>query len=174
MFLLTLVLVSSRRDTQSVQDQPIRGDGAPPATSTVGTASSTKLTGSTTMTTDQEDNSNPAVSRLQQPQHLQQLNEQHQLQQSLSHLQQPPHSQQHQWGAGLLQQPHLPQLPNQHFSHGPFLTAMGAPGILGPTPVWPGSALVWGPRLLGGYHNSAVQGNNRYRGGQRGGSFNGM
>ncbi|XP_027135126.1 uncharacterized protein tasora isoform X2 [Larimichthys crocea] len=162
------------RDTQSVQDQPIRGDGAPPATSTVGTASSTKLTGSTTMTTDQEDNSNPAVSRLQQPQHLQQLNEQHQLQQSLSHLQQPPHSQQHQWGAGLLQQPHLPQLPNQHFSHGPFLTAMGAPGILGPTPVWPGSALVWGPRLLGGYHNSAVQGNNRYRGGQRGGSFNGM
>ncbi|XP_044066398.1 protein TASOR isoform X2 [Siniperca chuatsi] len=192
------------RDTQSGQQQPIRGEGAPPGNSTVGTASGTKVTGSITMVTDQEDNLNPALPRLQQiqqPQHhlqqlnnqQQQLNERQQLQQGPSHLQQPPHSQQ-QRGAGLLQPPHLPRLPNQPFSRGPLLgplTALGG-GLLGPTPVWPGglgpagaaAALVWGfqqagrdftgHRLLGGLHNPAGQGSNRYRGGQRGGGFNGM
>lgn len=143
------------------------------------------------MVTDQEDNPNPAVPRLQQiqhpQQHLQQLHEQQHLQQSLSHLQQ------QQRGVGLLQTPHLPQLTNQPFSHGPLLgplTVLGG-GLLGPTPVWPGglgpagaAALVWGfqqagrdftgSRLLGGYHNPVGQGSNRYRGGQRGGGFNGM
>lgn len=143
------------------------------------------------MVTDQDDHPKPALPRLQQIQqpqkHQQQLNEQQQLQQSLSLLQQPPHSQQQ----GLLQLPHLPPLPSQPFSRGPSLrplTALGG-GLLGPTPVWPeglgpagAAALVWGfqraardftgHRLLGGYHNP--QGSNRYRGGQRGGGFNGM
>lgn len=158
------------------------------------------------MVTDQEDTPNPAVpclQQIQQPQqplqHLnnqqEQLNEQQQLQQSPSHLQQPPHSQQQQRGAGLLQAPHLPRLPNQPFSQAPMpgpLNALGGVrGLLGPTPLWPGSlgpagaaALVWGfqqagrnftgPTLLGGYRNPAGQDSSRYRGGQRGGGFNGM
>ncbi|XP_070759390.1 protein TASOR [Enoplosus armatus] len=191
------------RDALSGQVQPIRGEGAPPGNSTVGTASGPKVTGSITMVTDQEDNPNPPLPRLQQiqpPQHLQQLNnqqqqlnEQQQFQQSPSHLQQPPHSQQQQRGTGLLQPPHLPRLPNQPFSRRPFLghlTPLGG-GLLGRTPVWPGglghtgaAALVWGFQqagrdftghgLLGAFHNPAGQGSNRYRGGQRGGGFNGM
>ncbi|XP_037607534.1 uncharacterized protein LOC119477418 isoform X2 [Sebastes umbrosus] len=159
------------RDIQLGQEQPIRGEGAPAGNST---ASGTKI---------------------QQPQqHLQQLNNQP-LQPSSSHLQ---HSQQQQWGAGFLQPPHLqtphlPQFPNQTFSRGPMLgpmTALGG-GLMGPMPVWPGglgpagaAALVWGfqqasrdftgPRPLGVYHNPAGQGSSRYRGGQRGGGFNGM
>ncbi|XP_074493745.1 protein TASOR isoform X2 [Sebastes fasciatus] len=159
------------RDTQLGQELPIRGEGAPAGNST---ASGTKI---------------------QQPQqHLQQPNNQP-LQPSSSHLQ---HSQQQQWGAGFLQPPHLqtphlPRFPNQTFSRGPMLgplTALGG-GLLGPMPVWPGglgpagaAALVWGfqqasrdftgPRPLGVYHNPAGQGSSRYRGGQRGGGFNGM
>ncbi|XP_071351563.1 protein TASOR isoform X2 [Trachinotus anak] len=160
------------RDMQSGQEQPIRGEGAPLGNST---PSGTKVAGSVTMVTGQEDNPLPRLQQAQHPpQHLQQLN-----------------SQQQQWGAGLLQPPFLPRLPSQHFSAGPMLrplTTVGrSRGLLGPTPVWPGSmgpsgtgALVWGfqqagtgPSLLGGYHNPAGQGSNRYRGGQRGG-FNGM
>ncbi|XP_073324924.1 protein TASOR [Pagrus major] len=186
------------RDTQVGPDQPVRAEGAPPANSTLGTAIGTKVTGSITAVTDQKDNPNPAVPRLlhiQLPQqHRQHLNhhqqQQQHLQQSHSHLQPPPHSQQR--GTSLLQPPHLPHLHNQHFSHGPLLgplTTLGG-GLLGPTPVWPGAmgptgapALVWGypaardftgSRLMGGYHNPAGQGSNMYRGGQRGGGFNGM
>ncbi|XP_056243599.1 protein TASOR isoform X1 [Seriola aureovittata] len=178
----------SRDAQRGVQEQPIRGEGAPPGNST---ASGTKVTGSVTMVTDQEDNPNPA---LQQPQqHLQQLNNQQQpFQPSRSHLPPPAHSQQQQhWGSSLLQHPFLPRHHSQHYSPRPMLrplTAIGRTrGLLGPTPVWPGglgpsgaASLVWGfqqvgtgPSLLGGYHNPAGQGGNRYRGGQRGG-FNGM
>ncbi|XP_035517685.1 protein TASOR [Morone saxatilis] len=163
------------RDTQSGQEQPISGEGAPPGNnSSVGPASTSKVT-------DQEDDPVPRLQQIQQ------------LQQSLSQRQQPPHSQQRVQSLlppPHMQPPHLHQLPNQPFSHGPFLaplTAMGG-GLLGPTPVWPGglgpAGLVWGfqqggrdyagSRLLGGYHNPAGQGSNRYRGGQRGGGFNGM
>ncbi|XP_039652926.1 uncharacterized protein LOC120556999 isoform X4 [Perca fluviatilis] len=156
------------RDKPAGQEQP-RGEAAPPGTITV---SGTKI---------------------QQPQQLlQHLNNRQQLQPSRSHLQPPPHSQQQQWGASLLQPHHLHRLPNQPFSRGPMLgplTALGG-GLLGPVPVWPGglgpagaAALAWGfqqvgrdftgPRLLGGFHNPAGQGS-RYRGGQRGGGFNGM
>ncbi|XP_038553930.1 uncharacterized protein tasora isoform X3 [Micropterus salmoides] len=192
----------SSRDTQSGQELPKRGEGAPPRNSTVGTASGTKVTGSLTMVTNQEDNPNPALSHLQQiqqtQQHLQQLNnqqqqlnEQQQLLQNLSHLQQPPLSQQ-QRGDGLLHPLHLPRLPSQSFSGSPLLgplTNLGG-GLLGATPVWPGAlgpagaALVWGfqqtgrnfsgHRLMGGFHNPVGQGGNRYRGRPRGGGFNGM
>ncbi|XP_040014622.1 protein TASOR isoform X7 [Xiphias gladius] len=181
------------RETELGQEQPMRGDGATPGTST---ASGAKVTGSITMVTGHEDHPNPARPRLQQiqqpQQYLQQLNnQQQQLQPSPSHPQQPPHSQQQNWGTGLLQTPLLPRLPSQPFSAGPMLrplTALGGTrGLLGPTPVWPGglgpasaAALVWGfqqtgtgPALLGVYHNPAGQGSNRYRGGQRGG-FNGI
>ncbi|XP_034725833.1 protein TASOR isoform X2 [Etheostoma cragini] len=160
------------RDKQSGQEQP-RGEGAPPGNSTV---SGTKI---------------------QQPKpHPQQLNHTQQLQPSRPHLQPPPPSQQQQqqqWGTSLLQPPHLHRLPNQPFTRSPMLgplTALGG-GLLGPVPVWPGglgpasaAALAWGfqqvgrdftgPRLLGGFHNPAGQGGSRYRGGQRGGGFNGM
>ncbi|KAM8755789.1 protein TASOR isoform 3-T3 [Acanthopagrus schlegelii] len=183
------------RDTQLGPDQPVREEAAPCGNSTLGTAIGTKVTGSTTTVTDQKDNPNPAVPRVLQiqlpQQHRQNLNHHQQhLQQSHLHLQQPPHSQQR--GANLLQPPHLPHLHNQHFSHSPLLgplTTLGG-GLLGPTPVWPGAmgptraaALVWGfpggrdftgSRLMGGYHNPAGQGSNMYRGGQRGGGFNGM
>lgn len=197
MLMLNLLLFPSCRDTQPGQEQPIRGEGAPHGNSTVRPASGTKLTGSITMVTEQEDNRNPAVPRLQQihqpQQHLQQIHVQQHLRQSPLHLQPPPHSQQ-QRGAGLLQPPHMPRLPNQPFSHAPMLAPLSALGgissLLGPTPVWSGglgpsssATLVWGfqqagrdftgPRLLGGYHNPAGQGSNRYRGGQRGGGFNG-
>lgn len=152
------------RDTQSGQERPIRGEGAPPGSST---ASRTKI---------------------RQPQQRLQQRNNKQLQPSPSHLQQPPQSLQSQWGTGLMHPPHLPQFPNRPLSRdsmpGPP-TALGD-GILGPTPVWPGglvpagtSALGWGfqqagrdfkgtrPRVRRGYHNPAGQGSNRYRGGQR-------
>lgn len=188
MLLLSLVLFTCCRDTQSGREQPIRGEGAPTGNSTVGT-SGTKVTGSTAMVTARRDKPNPVVPCLHQ--HRQQLNEQ--LQQSRSHIQPPPRSLQQQRRAGLLQPPHLPRLHSQAFSHGPLLTPLTAlrGGLLGPTPVWPGglspagaAALVWGFQqagrdltgsgLLAGYHNPAGQGSNRYRGGQRGGGFNGM
>lgn len=195
MLLLNLLLFPSCRDTQLGPDQPVREEAAPCGNSTLGTAIGTKVTGSITTVTDQKDNPNPAVPRVLQiqlpQQHRQNLNHHQQhLQQSHLHLQQPPHSQQR--GANLLQPPHLPHLHNQHFSHSPLLgplTTLGG-GLLGPTPVWPGAmgptraaALVWGfpggrdftgSRLMGGYHNPAGQGSNMYRGGQRGGGFNGM
>lgn len=170
------------------QEQPVRGEGAPPGNSSVGTTSDTKETGSLAMVTDQEDKPNPVLPRLHQIQlplqHLRQLNEQQLLLQNPSHLQPPPHR--------LLLRHHLPQLHSQAFSHGPMLGPLTTPGggLLVPTPVWPGglsptgaAALVWGFQpvgrdftgsgLLAGYHNPAGQGGNRYRGGQRGG-FNGM
>lgn len=71
---------------------------------------------------------------------------------------------------------------------GPLTALGGIRSFLGPTPVWPGglgpagpATLVWGfpqagtgPSLLGEYHNPAGQGGSKYRGGQRGGGFNGM
>ncbi|KAM9361353.1 protein TASOR [Symphorus nematophorus] len=161
--------------------QPIRGEGAPPpGSSTVGTASGNKVIGSVTMVTDQEANTNPVVPLLQQiqqpQQHLQHLNNQQ------LHLQQPA-----QRAAGLLHPPHLSQLSSQHFSHSSVLTTMGN-SLQGPTSVWPegwsptgAAALPWGygrdfsgSRLMGGNHNPAGQGNKMYRGGRRGGGFNGM
>ncbi|KAI3369721.1 hypothetical protein L3Q82_024567 [Scortum barcoo] len=155
------------RETQSEQEQPIRAKGAPPGSGTVGIPIDTKVTGSITMVTDQE--GKPALPHLQP---LQQPQQQHQLphQQSPSLLQQAPHNQQQ----GLLHLPHLPPLPNQPFTRSPLLgplTPLGG-GLLGPTPVWPGSlshagaaTLVWGfqqtgrdftsQRLLGGYHTPA-------------------
>ncbi|XP_026204201.1 protein TASOR-like isoform X2 [Anabas testudineus] len=178
------------RDTHSGQEQPKKPEGAPPGNST---ASSTTLTGCITTVTDQDDNPNRALPRLQQAQqqqHVQHINNQHQhLPPRLSHPQHPP---QQQWGVGILQPPHLARLPSQPFSSGhmlgPLTTLGGIRSILGPTPVWtgglgpPGAAtLVWGfpqagtgASLMGGYHNPAGQGNSRYRGGQRGGGFNGM
>lgn len=178
------------RDSHSGQEQPKKPEGAPPGNST---ASSTTLTGCITTVTDQDDNPNRALPRLQQAQqqqHVQHINNQHQhLPPRLSHPQHPP---QQQWGVGILQPPHLARLPSQPFSSGhmlgPLTTLGGIRSILGPTPVWtgglgpPGAAtLVWGfpqagtgASLMGGYHNPAGQGNSRYRGGQRGGGFNGM
>ncbi|XP_070696328.1 protein TASOR [Pempheris klunzingeri] len=177
------------RDTQSVQQQPVRGGGTPPGNITVGTTSSTKVTGRITMVTGQEDDPNPGLPRLQQiqqPQKHQQLNNQQPLQHRPSELQRPPH-------LSLMQPPpHLPPLHSQPLSHAPMLGPMGGMrSLLGPTGVWSGglgpagtAALVWGfqhaggdfagPSLMGGYHNLAGQGSNRYRGGQRGGGFNGM
>ncbi|XP_034440310.1 uncharacterized protein tasora isoform X2 [Hippoglossus hippoglossus] len=162
------------RDALSGQEQPISAEGALTRTST---ASDTEVSGSVTMATGQEDNSNPAL--LQQIQQHQQL-----LQLSRLNLQPLSHSRRQQpWGRGVLQPRFLPQIPSQHFSAGPTLRPLPAlgrtMGLLGPTPTWPGG-VVWGfpqapprPALLGAYHNPAAQGNSRYRGGQRGG-FNGM
>uniref|UniRef100_UPI0037E9AD00 protein TASOR n=1 Tax=Semicossyphus pulcher TaxID=241346 RepID=UPI0037E9AD00 len=172
--------------TQSDQEPPARGDGAPPVSSPVGTSS--EVTGSVSMVTEPENNSNPARSHQHHPQqHLQQP------QQSPVPIQRPAQSRE--WGASILQPPHpLPRPPSQAFHHGPMLAPLSSLGgirsILGPTPFWnrglrpAGATLVWGfqqagrdfggPGLLGGYHNPARQGGSWYRGGQRGGGFNGM
>ncbi|KAL3058106.1 hypothetical protein OYC64_010311 [Pagothenia borchgrevinki] len=71
---------------------------------------------------------------------------------------------------------------------GPPTTLRG--GLLGHMPAWPGglgpgaAALYWrfqqasrdltGLPLLGGFHNPEVPGSSRFRGGHRGGGFNGM
>lgn len=171
MLLLNLFLCPSCRETQ---EQP-REEGAPPAPANR-SAGGTKVAESITTATDQH-------------RHMQQLSKQ----QRPSHPHSRPQNQQR--GAGLLQPPQLPRLHSQHFSAGPMLgplTALGGiRGLLGPAPVWQSGlgptgagALVWGfqptgrdfngPRLLGGYHSSAGQSSSRYRGGQRGGGFNGM
>ncbi|KAF3690273.1 Protein TASOR [Channa argus] len=182
------------RNTQSSQEQLIKREDMLPGHTT---ASTTKLTGSMTVATGQQDSQSPPQPQQQHiQQHLQQLSNQQQqinehlhLQPRLSHPQHPP---QQQWGVGLLQPPHLARFSNQPFSHGPVLgpltTLGGIRSLLGPTPVWTrgvcppgGGTLVWGfpqpgtgPGLLGGYHNPAGPSNSRYRGGQRGGGFNGI
>lgn len=195
MVLLNLFLFPPCRDTRSGQEQPIRGESTAPGCSVVIASRSAQVTGNITMVTDQKDNPNPSQPRLQQikqpQQHRQQMNQQQhlneQLRQSPSHLLPPLYSQQR-LGDGLLHHPHLP------FSPSPLLRPLaalgGVRGILGTAPVWSGglgpagAALLWGFQptgrdftgsgLLGGYHNSAGQGSNRHRGGQRGGGFNGM
>ncbi|KAK2861669.1 hypothetical protein Q5P01_001202 [Channa striata] len=182
------------RNAASSQEQPVRREDISPGNTT---ASSAKLTGSITMATGPTDSQSPAQPRQQQiQQHLQQLNHHQQQMNEQLHLQprlsQPQHPPQQQWGVGLLQPPHLARFSNQPFSRGPMLgpltTLGGIRSLLGPTPVWtggvgpPGAAtLVWGfpqhgtgPGLLGGYHNPAGPGSSRYRGGQRGGGFNGI
>lgn len=170
----------SFRDTQLDQEQPVKGEGAPPGDSTAGAASDAEKTGSVATVTDQEDKPGPVVPRL----HPIQLPRQQLLLQSPSHLQLPPHS--------LLLRHHLPQLHSQAFSHGPMLAPLTNPGrgLLATPPVWSGglrptgaAGLVWGFQpvgrgftgsgLVAGYHNPAGQVGNRYRGGQRGG-FSGM
>uniref|UniRef100_A0AAQ5XWM0 DUF3715 domain-containing protein n=1 Tax=Amphiprion ocellaris TaxID=80972 RepID=A0AAQ5XWM0_AMPOC len=161
--------------THSGQEQPVRADKAP-------LGNSTTVTGNITMVTDQDQS--PVVP---QPQPIQRHLSKQQL--NLSH---PPHSQHR--GGRFLHAPLLPRLHSQPFSPGPMLGPLaalgGIRGILGPPPVWSGglgptgaAALVWGfqqpgrdfssPGLLGGYHGPG-QGGSRYRGGQRGGGFNGM
>lgn len=161
-------------DPQLVQEQPQKGEGAPPGNGTVGTSSGSKLTQSTN-----EDKPDLTATH---PQHVQQsqLNERHVNQ---SHLQPPAHR---------LRPHQLHHLHGQAFSQGPALTPLAAlrGGLLGPRPVWSGglspagaAALVWGyqpsgmtltrPGLLAGY-NPTGQASIRYRGGQRGGGFNGM
>ncbi|KAI9526621.1 hypothetical protein NQZ68_038001 [Dissostichus eleginoides] len=106
-------------------------------------------------------------------------------------LQPPLHSQQQQQGGfSVLQTPNLPRFPNQPFTPMPGpLTALRG-GLLGHMPAWPGglgpgaAALYWrfqqasrdltGLPLLGGFHNPEVPGSSRFRGGHRGGGFNGM
>lgn len=190
-----MCMFSICRDTHSGQEQPTGAEGATPGNTT---ASGTKLVGSITTVTGQEDNSNPALPQLQPiQQHLHQLNSQQQQLNEQLHLpprhSHPQHPPQQQWGVGLLQPPHLARLPSQPFSPGhvlaPLTTLGGIRSILGPTSVWTGglgptgaATLVWGfpqagtsASLLGGYHNPAGQGSSsRYRGGQRGGGFNGM
>nr|XP_020466781.1 protein TASOR [Monopterus albus] len=183
---------SRLRDTPSGQEQPIRGEGAPPGNSTTCsttvTGSSATVKGSIATVTGQLDKVNHA---LPQQQHLQQhsnqqqqLSEQPQLQPRLSN---PPQL----GGVSLLQAHHLHRL-HQPFPSSPMLAPLtslgGITSLLGPTHVWPGglgparpAALVWGfqqpattSSLLGGFSNPAGQGSNSYRGGQRGGGFTGI
>ncbi|XP_033938502.1 protein TASOR isoform X2 [Pseudochaenichthys georgianus] len=158
------------RSRDVVREQPIRGDAAP-----TGTASVTKI--------------QLPLQRLQQlnnlPLHL-----------TPPFLQPPLHSQQQQQGGfSLLQTTNLPRFPNLPFT--PMLGPLtgGGGGLLGHMPAWPGglgpgglgpgaAALYWrfqqasrdltGLPLLGGFHNPEVPGRSRFRGGHRGGGFNGM
>ncbi|XP_026162783.1 uncharacterized protein tasora isoform X2 [Mastacembelus armatus] len=153
------------RDVQSGQEQPAAGEQVPPGNSPPSSTTET----------------NPGLlPGLQQ----QQLNEQLLPQ---SRFSQP--SQQHR-SARILHHPNLPRF-HQPFASGPVLGPLTnlrrITSLLGPTPVWSGGlgpggpALFWGfhqpgpgASLLGEYHNHAGQGNNRSRGGHRGGGFNGM
>ncbi|KAK5911959.1 hypothetical protein CesoFtcFv8_001882 [Champsocephalus esox] len=160
------------RSRNVVREQPIRRDAAP-----TGTASVTKI--------------QLPLQRLQQlnnlPLHL-----------TPPFLQPPLHrqqQQQQQGGFSLLQTTNLPRFPNQPFT--PMLGPLtgGGGGLLGRMPAWPGglgpgglgpgaAALYWrfqqasrdltGLPLLGGFHNPEVPGRSRFRGGNRGGGFNGM
>ncbi|XP_034065712.1 protein TASOR-like isoform X3 [Gymnodraco acuticeps] len=159
------------RSRDVVREQPIRGDAAP-----TGTASVTKI--------------QLPLQRLQQlnnlPLHL-----------TPPFLQPPLHSQQQQPGGfSLLQTTNLPRFPNQPFTPMPGPLTGGGGGLLGHMPAWPGglgpgglgpgaAALYWRFQqasrdltvlpLLGGFHNPEVPGgSSRFRGGHRGGGFNGM
>lgn len=158
------------------EEQPQKEEGVSPGNVTVGTSSGSELAQSTN-----EDKPDLTVTH---PQHIQQsqpqLNERHANQ---SHLQPPAHR---------LRPHQLHHLHSQAFSQGHTLTPLAAlrGGFPGPRPVWSGglspagaAALVWGyrpsgmtltgPGLLAGYHNPTGQASIRYRGGQRGGGFNG-
>lgn len=181
---------SLHKDAHLGQEQPMRAEQTPPGNTTT---SGAKLTGSITPVTDQNDNKNPAPPCLRQVNNQQQQQVHEYLLPRHSQPQHPlPPPQQQQWGVGLLQPPNLARLPGQPFSSGHVLGPLAALGgirtLLGPTPVWtrrlahPGAAAwVWGfpqagtsASLLGGYHNPAGRGSSRYRGGQRGGGYNGM
>ncbi|XP_055365092.1 protein TASOR [Betta splendens] len=176
------------RNALSGREQPSRAETATPEN---------KPKGSITMATGQNDNSNPVLPRLQPiTQHLQLHNQQQQQQHINEQLHIPQRHSHHQhlpqqpWGMSLLQPPHIAHLPRQPFPPGHMLAPLSSLGgirsLLGPTSVWtgglsPAGALVWGipqagtsANMLRGYRNPAGQGSGRYRGGQRGGGFNGM
>lgn len=174
------------RVAHSGQEQPSGAAAAAPENSA---ASGIKATGSVATVTGQDDNSNSVLPHLQ-PTHHQHHNQQQQhINEQLHFPRRHSHQQQQPWRVGLLQPPHLAQLPRQPFSQGHMLGPLNSlanmRSILGPTPFWieglnPAGALVLripqaGPSggLMRGYHNPAGQGGNRYRGGHRGG-FNGM
>lgn len=172
--------VSLFRDKQAIQEESSGREAAPPCKQECRNANrNAAITGSIAMVTKQEDALHapppPPLPRLQQ---LQQQIQQHQQQLRQQHKQS-------QRSAGLLPCPSNLALPFPPGHMQPPLAALGGVrGLLGPLPgglvptggapavVWgfhqPGRELA-GARLVGGYHNAAGQGGNRYRGGQRGG-----
>ena len=171
-------------ETRPGQQEPERAEVAPPSSTA---ASGTKVTGTRiSVITGREGNPNPALQHQQQLRKQQQLSEQL----SLSQLPQlPPYRQQPPRGAGLLQNPHLTRFHAQPFLQSPILGPLtpiqGIRGLLGPSHLCPGglgptgAPLVWsfqqtGVDFLGGYYSPAGPGSNMYRGGRRGGGFNGM
>ncbi|RVE72547.1 hypothetical protein OJAV_G00039820 [Oryzias javanicus] len=95
----------------------------------------------------------------------------------------PPYSQLRQRSVSLLQTPHLPPVCTQVFPPRPILdprnNMRAMRGFMRPTHLWPGagSPLIWGfqqtrMEYLGGYYGSGA--GHVYRGGRRGGGFNGI
>lgn len=163
----------------SGQEQLLRAEGAPTGSSAAGTTSGNMATGGSTPLMDLEDKMNPAAPHHNPSQQPQQL-----------HLQASAYSLQQQPSVSLLLPHHLPQVHGRAYPHGHLLAPL-APigGLLRPLPVWrqglnpaATTTFVWGyqqasrdvasPGLLGAYGPVSPPGNS-YRGGQRGGGFNG-
>ncbi|KAM4588181.1 protein TASOR isoform 2-T2 [Odontesthes bonariensis] len=183
---------NKQSETRPGQEELKGAEVAPPSSSA---ASGTKVTGTRiSVITGREGSPNPApnqqhIQQQHQQQHQQQLRKQQLLSEQLTLSQPPPYRQQPPRGAGLLQNPHLTRFHAQPFLQGPMLGPLtpiqGIRGLLGPSHLCPGglgptgAPLVWsfqqtGVDFLGGYYSPAGPGSNMYRGGRRGGGFNGM